>query len=482
MTTRTSSIQFHDASSALEKNIPSSSYGVTIFDIDGDGEPEILIANSQSENLIYKYHSEKKCFVDVAPEAFKEAQKATLSLCVGDFLGTGQGVVYMLHSDAFSGFKKHSDNLFARVSQNGAILQFDDLFLKNPQMSNPYAGRSVAAVDFKGSGDHGFYVANFEAPSLFYAYNKSTKKIEELSKEMGVRQVSGGRSILAQYIVNDKALDIFVGNEDGPNSLFTRSSTDTYREVAKHFNLADRACHARGMAIADFNGNGLADIVLGTWEGSNSIFIQKSKNEFCNLPPAFFSEPQLIRSVIVADFDNDGHEEVFVNTYGSSNRMFRYLTQDEWEEVDIGPLALNQFHGTGAAVGDLTGNGFLDLFVTTGEKEKQENKLFIGVPNRNSWLRVQPLTRSGFPALGAKVRLYMKGGPHQTKYICGGSGYLCQMEPVAHFGLGFNPRDIDRLEITWPGNGRDRPHTHSISGQNLNLNTFIQVPHPTSIL
>lgn len=28
-----------------------------------------------------------------------------------------------------------------------------------------------------------------------------------------------------------------------------------------------------------------------------------------------------------------------------------------------------------------------------------------------------------------------KSGPH-TRIIDGGSGYLCEMEPVAHFGLG----------------------------------------------
>lgn len=54
----------------------------------------------------------------------------------------------------------------------------------------------------------------------------------------------------------------------------------------------------------------------------------------------------------------------------------------------------------------------------------------------NSWLRVIPRTKFGAFARGAKVVVYTKkSGPH-TRIIDGGSGYLCEMEPVAHFGLG----------------------------------------------
>lgn len=64
--------------------------------------------------------------------------------------------------------------------------------------------------------------------------------------------------------------------------------------------------------------------------------------------------------------------------------------------------------------------------------------LFLSVSQgtTNSWLRVIPRTQFGAFARGAKVVVYTKrSGPH-TRIIDGGSGYLCEMEPVAHFGLG----------------------------------------------
>lgn len=471
---------FIDATNALENNFPSFSYGVTVFDIDGDGDSEILVANSSGGNIIYKYSEKTQTFVNVAPQNFKSIQNATVNLCVGDFLGNGIPAVYMMHSDTFAGMKTHYDQIFIRTSKNGEPVAFEDLLLKYPDMSNPYAGRSVGAVEYDGNGKHGFYVVNYEAPSLFYTFNSEKNKVEEISKELGLRQLAGGRSVLAQYITNKNAVDIFVGNENSPNSLFTKLPSGKYKEIANQYKLDDEFFNARGVAIADFDGNGHSDLVLGTWHGMNSIFMQKSKGKFQNLPPALFSEPRSIRSVIVADFDNDGNEEIFINTLTQRNRMFRYMGKNEWEELNIGELASKNIHGTGAAVGDLTGNGFLDIFIASGEKEASQNKLFLGIPNKNNWLRIQPLTAHGFPALGAKVQLFTHNGKNQTKYICAGSGYLCQMEPVAHFGLGAEEPVIDRIEITWPGDGKNKPHTRALSAKDVGYNTYVQIPHPMS--
>lgn len=54
----------------------------------------------------------------------------------------------------------------------------------------------------------------------------------------------------------------------------------------------------------------------------------------------------------------------------------------------------------------------------------------------NNWLRVIPRTRFGAFARGAKVVLFTRQSGAHLRIIDGGSGYLCEMEPVAHFGLG----------------------------------------------
>ncbi len=60
----------------------------------------------------------------------------------------------------------------------------------------------------------------------------------------------------------------------------------------------------------------------------------------------------------------------------------------------------------------------------------------------SKWLRVVPRTRFGSFARGAKVVMFTKHSGAHTRIIDGGSGYLCEMEPVAHFGLGIQLRSF----------------------------------------
>jgi hypothetical protein len=78
----------------------------------------------------------------------------------------------------------------------------------------------------------------------------------------------------------------------------------------------------------------------------------------------------------------------------------------------------------------------------------QPLSLYHGPANANAWLRVRPLTPSGAPARGALVLLHAAGRT-QRRIIDGGSGYLCQMEPVAHFGLGSH-ETVEWVRIRWP--------------------------------
>jgi hypothetical protein len=107
--------------------------------------------------------------------------------------------------------------------------------------------------------------------------------------------------------------------------------------------------------------------------------------------------------------------------------------------------------GTGAAAADFDGDGTLELLVVHGEAEAQPLSLYR-VPNDGDWLRVRPLTPAGAPARGARVTLHTDAG-RQVRIVDAGSGYLCQMEPVAHFGLGSAvPREVT---VCWP-DGRER--------------------------
>lgn len=102
---------------------------------------------------------------------------------------------------------------------------------------------------------------------------------------------------------------------------------------------------------------------------------------------------------------------------------------------------------------DINGDGVLELLISHGESEAQALTLYHVSDNRtrgNKWIRVLPLTQNGAPARGSKVEITLDDGTKLTRFCDGGSGYLCEMEPVAHFGLGKS--EAISMKVTWPDN------------------------------
>ncbi len=64
-----------------------------------------------------------------------------------------------------------------------------------------------------------------------------------------------------------------------------------------------------------------------------------------------------------------------------------------------------------------------------------------------NYLRIKPLNKFGAPARGATVILNSNLRKH-AKTIDAGSGYLCQMEPVAHYGIREGEKNIS-IDVVW---------------------------------
>ena len=80
--------------------------------------------------------------------------------------------------------------------------------------------------------------------------------------------------------------------------------------------------------------------------------------------------------------------------------------------------------------------------------------------------------KTGAPARGSSVRLFLDDGSSQMRVIDAGSGYLCQMEPVAHFGLGSKTPNSMEIEVRWPDG---IAQTYDVSNQ-INQQFTVQYP------
>lgn len=451
---------FINRSDLIADNFPRLHYGIAVTDADGDGAFEFLVAGFGSRNLMLKWDGQQ--YVDWGRNIFADNGRQAIGIAAADIDADGYEEIYILNTDAYSGSKSLGDRLFDFVDG-----EHSDLFEvpRHKNSVNMTAGRSVAAVDRFGTGKYGFFIANYGGPMRLYELDDDAH-LEDVAFQAGVDFTTGGRGLLPLPLVSSR-MDIFAGNENGSNFLFQNNGDGTFSDVAIDVGIDDPFEHVRGVAALDV-GNQAFALVYGNWNGTHRLYIPSTDGLWDDIAPPEMAAPSPIRTVIAADFNNDGYQEIFFNNIGAPNRLFGFR-EGSWVQLDAGDAIEPEGFGTGAAVADLDGDGRLELLVAHGEQVRQPLSLFQTPANDNNWLRILPRTQYGAPARGAVVRITANGRTQQ-RVIDAGSGYLCQMEPVAHFGLG-TATNVDNVTVRWL-DGKEQQF------DSLAVNTHHDIPYP----
>ncbi len=148
---------------------------------------------------------------------------------------------------------------------------------------------------------------------------------------------------------------------------------------------------------------------------------------------------------IRAEIDNDVNIDQVISNYRPA--IF-WKENGFFEEINIKNGYEANGLGTGAAVADIDDDGILELLIAHGESGMQPLTMYkADIKKDFKYLRIKPLNKFGAPARGATVILKSNLRNH-AKTIDAGSGYLCQMEPVAHYGIRDGEKNIS-IKIIW---------------------------------
>ena len=139
---------FKDISNIITINENRLSYGVSVTDINSDGDYEFIVAGFGYPNLALSYNNGKLKNI-IQEDIFLDQERKTIGVAACDVDKDGFEEIYFLNTDTYSGTKKYSDRLIDKNNNN-----FFDLFelKRNRENLNLTAGRSVVCVDRKGSG------------------------------------------------------------------------------------------------------------------------------------------------------------------------------------------------------------------------------------------------------------------------------------------------------------------------------------------
>jgi hypothetical protein len=166
-------------------------------------------------------------------------------------------------------------------------------------------------------------------------------------------------------------------------------------------------------------------------------------------------------SPTIADFDNDGWKDIFVSrghvqslastnmVIEQPNTVFRNLGGMKFTALtaEAGLTVQPASRHRGSAVGDLNGDGKLDVVVNAlnAPAEIWMNQS----PGTNHWIefKLQGM-KSNRDGIGARIKVVTKSGA-QYNHMTTSCGYASSSAGPVHFGLGANAA-ADLVEIHWP--------------------------------
>ena len=167
------------------------------------------------------------------------------------------------------------------------------------------------------------------------------------------------------------------------------------------------------------------------------------------------------------DYDNDGWLDLIVanghvypavdehqwgTSYAQQPLLFRNLRNGRFERVGAAPGSglASAWCGRGLAVGDLGGDGRLDVVINNADSKPTILKNVASPAGH--WLALHLVgdvsKQSPRDAIGAIV--YVTSGKiRQRQDVISGGSYASQNDMTLHFGLGA-ATSVDKLEIRWP--------------------------------
>jgi hypothetical protein len=214
----------------------------------------------------------------------------------------------------------------------------------------------------------------------------------------------------------DGWVDVFIGNEtikgkstqDHPCELYMNNQDGTFREVASKANC-DIVDFVKAVSSGDFDNDGLADIFMSSMEGTRRLL----KNEVVKNGDVYFKDVTIGSGLDKHhgktfpgwfwDYNNDGWLDIFTCDYTFENSLAFYEAAEKIKFTAGSPekmlLYRNNHDGTftnvandiglntnafamGSNFGDIDNDGFLDMYLATGNPMYQSlvpNKMFKNI-------------------------------------------------------------------------------------------------------
>lgn len=411
-------------------------FGATVGDFDGDGFPDLYVANAGRNHLLR--NNGDGVFTDVTESAGLQSREWTTSCLMADLNGDGLPDLYDVNYCSSRRPFEH------RCLRAGGQLM-----------------RTCIPTEFEASDDN-------------LLINLGDGRFQDVSSAAGIQIPDArGLGIIAANFDDQPGLDLYVANDMTANFLFlnrTAPNDDSPRFVERGvltgtaYDADGRPQASMGIAADDADGNGLLDLfVTNFFNESNTLYCQQPGGFFVDASREFDlrnpSMSQLGFGTQFIDADLDGRPDLVVvnghvDDFTEDGTPFRMKSQffrnqgprfSEVSDTQLGDFFVHPQLGRGLARLDWNRDGKDDFVVS---RLIDPAALVVNrTPVTGHFLAIRLVGRRYRDAIGSEVKV-TAGNLTLVKQLTAGDGFECSNERKLTFGLAQAAR-IDSVQIVW---------------------------------
>ncbi len=319
-----------------------------------------------------------------------------------DYNNDGRADIFLVNSRPWTG---NASDVTSKLYRNEGGGRFSDVTVQ-AGLAIPMYGLGVAAADYDNDGFQDLYVTVLDGDRLFR--NRGDGTFEDVTGEAGIDNARFGTSAAWVDYDLDGHLDLFVANYvkwtmegdlwcsmDGstktyctpesyfgqPSALYRNRGDGSFREVGAAAGVADPTAKALGIAIFDYDSDGLPDIFQANDTQPNKLYRNEGDGTFsehgvsAGIAYAEDGKARGAMGVDAADYDRSGRPHLLVGNF--ANEMLNLfhnegngLFVDEAPTSEIGRDSLLALT-FGAFFFDYDLDGHVDIFCANGHLDEE---------------------------------------------------------------------------------------------------------------